>query len=63
MVFAVSKVGESKLEKIKAFEQETGVTLLALNELDVEPAKIGGETLDEIKALEEELGVTLVAVN
>lgn len=63
MVYAVSKVGESKLEKIKAFEEETGVTLLALSELDVEPAKLQDGTLDDIKALEEELGVTLVAVN
>lgn len=63
MVYAVSKVGDSKLDKIKEFEQETGVTLLALSELNVEPAKIEGDTLDEIKALEKELGVTLVAVN
>ena len=63
MVYAVSQVGEGKLNRIRSFEQETGVTLLALNHLNVKPAELSGDTLDKIKHLEEELGVTLVAVN
>ncbi len=63
MVYAVSKVGDSKLGKIKALEEQSGVTLLALSEIDVEPARLADDTLDEIKALEDELGITLVAVN
>lgn len=63
MVYAVSKVGDGKLEKIKALEAQTGVTLLALSELDVEPAELGSDALEEIQALEQELGITLVAVS
>ena len=63
MLYALSQVEDSKLEKIKALEIDSGVRLLALSELDVAPAKLDGEALDAIKALEGELGLTLVAVN
>jgi hypothetical protein len=63
MVYAVTNVDDTVIEKVRSFEEQAGVRLLALNDLDVQPADLDGATLDKIQALEKELGVTLVAVN
>lgn len=63
MVYAVTNVDETVLQKVQDLESKSGVRLLALNSLDVKPAALDSSTLDEIQSLEKELGVTLVAVN
>ena len=63
MLYAIPELDAERLKKVRNVEKATGLKLLALNALDVEPANIQDEELDDIQALENELGVTLVAVN
>ena len=63
MLYAIPELDAERLQKVRNVEEATGLKLLALNALDVEPADIQDEELDDIQALENELGVTLVAVN
>lgn len=63
MLYAIPELDAERLQKVRNVEEATGLKLLALNALDVEPANIQDEELDDIQALENELGVTLVAVN
>ncbi len=60
-MYLLSKLDQQKLNKLREFEQEKGVKVLAFSEVDAEPADIDQGALDELKHLEEELGVTLVA--
>ena len=63
MLYATSELDAERPQKVQNFEKATGLKLLALNALDVEPANIQDEELHDIQDLENGLGVTLVAVN
>lgn len=61
-MFAFAKLDANQLEALRDFESQTGVRLLALADVPVEPAHIDEGTLGELKRLEDNLGITLVAV-
>ena len=63
MLYAISNLDADRLQKLQSIEADTGLKLLALNQVDAAPADIETDTLNDIQALENELGVTLVAVN
>ena len=63
MVYTLANVEDEKLNAIQALEQEIGAPLLAMSQVDVEPARLDREKLSRIQSLEKELGVVLVAVN
>lgn len=63
MVYTLAKVADDKLDAIQALEEEIGAPLLAMSEVDVQPARLDRGKLSRIQSLEQELGVVLVAVN
>ncbi len=63
MVYTLANVPEEKLSEIKTLEQELGTSLLAMSQVEVQPARLDRDKLSRIQTLENELGVVLVAVN
>jgi|TARA_B100001741_G_C16328703_1_gene493891 hypothetical protein len=63
MLYAFSDLDNELLRKVQNVEKETGLKLLALNAVDVEPATIQDDALKDIQALERDLGMTVVAVS
>ena len=63
MLYAFSDLDNERLRKVQNVEKETGLKLLALNAVDVEPATIQDDALKDIQALERDLGMTIVAVS
>ena len=63
MLYAFSDLDNERLRKVQNVEKETGLKLLALNAVDVEPATIQNGALKDIQALERDLGMTIVAVS
>jgi hypothetical protein len=61
-MYVLANLESSTLERIQKFERDSGVRLLALRDVELEPAAIAADTLAEVKRLEEELGICLVAV-
>jgi hypothetical protein len=61
-MYVLANLESSTLERIQKFERDSGVRLLALRDVELEPAAIAADTLAEVKKLEEELGICLVAV-
>lgn len=62
-MFVLANLPEAKLDKIKDLEEHLGHAVLALAEVNVEPAKLSDDELKEIKDIEEETGLCLVAVD
>ena len=63
MLYAFSHLDNERLRKVQNVEKETGLKLLALNAVDVQPATIQDDALKDIQALERDLGMTVVAVS
>ena len=63
MLYAFSDLDNERLRKVQNVEKETGLKLLALNAVYVEPATIQDDALKDIQALERDLGMTVVAVS
>tara|TARA_B100002052_G_scaffold76749_1_gene69705 strand:- start:2051 stop:2242 length:192 start_codon:yes stop_codon:yes gene_type:complete len=63
MLYAFSDLDIERLRKVQNLEKATGLKLLALNTVDVEPATIQDDALKDIQALERDLGITVVAVS
>ena len=63
MLYAFSDLDNERLRKVQNAEKETGLKLLALNAVDVQPATIQDDALKDIQALERDLGMTVVAVS
>ena len=63
MLYAFSDLDIERLRKVQNVEKETGLKLLALNAVDVEPATVQDNVLKDIQALERDLGMTVVAVS
>ncbi len=63
MLYAFSDLDTECLRKVQNVEKETGLKLLALNAVDVEPATVQDNALKDIQALERDLGMTVVAVS
>ena len=63
MLYAFSDLDIERLRKVQNVEKATGLKLLALNAVDVEPATIRDDALKDIQALEGDLGITVVAVS
>lgn len=61
-MYVLANLDSDTLERIQKFERDSGVRLLALRDVELEPAAIAADTLAEVKKLEEELGICLVAV-
>jgi hypothetical protein len=62
MLYCYAKLSDEQLARIKAFEEETGKTVLALREIDVEAELLSREEMDRLRALEKELGLVLLVV-
>ena len=63
MLYAFSDLDNERLRKVQNVEKATGLKLLALNAVDVEPATVQDNVLKDIQALERDLGMTVVAVS
>jgi hypothetical protein len=60
--YCYAQVTEEQLARIQAFERETGKKVLAVREVDLEPALLWKPQVDRLRALEQDLGVVLIAV-
>jgi hypothetical protein len=61
-MYTLAHLNNDQLQRIKDFEKESGVKLLAMDNLAVQPAPLGPDHLKQLESLEGDLGVCLVAV-
>ena len=61
-MYAFASLSEEQIAALRAYEKEQGVKLLAVSEVELDPAPIDAADLAKVQALEEQLGVCLVAV-
>ena len=61
-MFTLAHLNEDQLLRIQKFEEESGVKLLAMDSLQVQPAPLNEDNLKRLESLEGDLGVCLVAV-
>lgn len=63
MVWALSKLENDEINKIKSLEKKLGVELLGFTDIDVEIAGLNEEELQKIRDLEEDLDISLIAIS
>lgn len=63
MLYSMANLGNDRIDKIKALENEIGKTMLAFSSQDLKPTDLSEDQLAKIKSLEESTGLILVAVN
>lgn len=61
-MFVIAGLDRKRLSLLQNFEKESGLKVLALTPLKVQPAPLSQEELKRIQQLEEQLGVCLLAV-
>lgn len=61
-MYVPAHLKEDQLEKIKQFEEQKHTRVVALAEIDVEPAPLEPDELSELKDLEKAVGCCLLAV-
>ncbi len=72
-MYMIAKLDTRALNDLQAFEQDKGVTLLALEkhgedmevapeDVSIQPAGLDERTIEELQRLEQTLGVCLIAV-
>jgi hypothetical protein len=62
MFYCYARLTEEQLGRIQAFERETGKKVLAVREVDLEPALLWKPQVDKLREMEQDLGVVLIAV-
>ncbi len=61
-MFVLANLDENKLMAIRRFEAESGLCVVAMQDVDLDPAPVAADTLSDLQELEKDLGVCLVAV-
>lgn len=61
-MFMLAGLTEEKLKALQQFEAESGLRVLAVTPISVEPAPIAADDLARLQDLERQLGVCLLAV-
>ena len=61
-MFVLASLDEQKLEAIRKFEKQSGLCVLAMQDVQLNPAPVAADALMGLQRLEKELGVCLVAV-
>lgn len=61
-MYVPAGLSEDEIHDLQSFEAESGLRVLALAPLRVEPAAISADILARLQQLERELGVCLLAV-
>lgn len=62
MPYGFAKLNDEQLAKVRAFEEETGKTVLVYRQYDVQADDLDQEELSRIRKLEEELGYLAIVV-
>lgn len=62
MLYGFAKLSDEQLQKVRAWEVETGKRLLVFRQFEAVPAFINREQVESLRALEQELGNVVVAV-
>ena len=62
MLYRLARLEDKDLAAIKAFEKESGKTLLAYTGFDSRPAALDQREIARLKEMEKETGLVLVAV-
>jgi hypothetical protein len=62
LFYCYAKLTAEQLAHTQTFERETGKKVLAVREVDLEPALLWKPQVDKLRALEQDLGVVLIAV-
>lgn len=63
MVWALSKLDEGDIDKIRDLEQDLGVQLLCFSDYDLDLADLSEEEIKKIQNLEEKLEASLIAIS
>lgn len=61
-MFVYANLNEEQVQRLKATEEATGLRLVAMTDVQLDPAPIDAAVLSQIQEVEEELGVCLYAV-
>ena len=61
-LYGFASLTDGQLERVRAFEAETGERLLVFRPFEVMPAFLSREQVERLRALEEELGDIIVAI-
>jgi hypothetical protein len=61
-MFTFANLDDVKLKEIREFEAKSGLRVVALADVDLEPAPVASDTVEELRKMEQDLGVCLLAV-
>ncbi|MBN2307826.1 MAG: hypothetical protein JXR94_02575 [Candidatus Hydrogenedentes bacterium] len=61
-MYVFAKLDDEGLERVQELERLTGMRLVALTDVALDPASLPADMLDRLQGLEEELGMCLLAV-
>ena len=61
-MFVYANLDENQVQRVKTVEAATGLRLIAMTDVQLDPAPIDAAVLTQIKEAEDELGVCLYAV-
>ncbi len=61
-MFTFANLDDAKLREIQEFEAKSGLRVVALADVNIDPAAVAADTVEELRKMEQDLGVCLVAV-
>ena len=62
IMYALAHLSQDQVTALQQFEEEEDVRLIAMTEVDLQPAPLDAEKLSAVKDFEQQLGVCVVAV-
>lgn len=61
-MFVVATLDEQQVTKLRQFETQKNIQVVAFSDIPMNPADVDGETLDELQRLESDLGCCLLVL-
>ena len=61
-MYALAHLSQDQVSALQQFEEKEGLRLIAMTEVNVEPAPLDAERLAAVKDFEQQFGVCVVAV-
>jgi hypothetical protein len=62
IMYGLAHLSQEQVSALQQFEEKEGVRLIAMAEMDLQPAPLDAEKLSAVKDFEQQFGVCVVAV-
>ena len=61
-LYSLAHLSDEQLQKVKAFEKETGKTILVFRDFETDAAMLSADQVKQLQGLEKDLGHVAIAV-